>query len=1005
MGSDFHLRKLLSDCRWELIFALFLSLVLIPLPSHAATLSSPVRTNPDHWSFQTLRTPPVPAPRQQRWPKNEIDRFILSRLEAEHLPPAPAADSRTWLRRVCLDLTGLPPTPEQVAALRRGDTPSARSAVVEQLLASPRYGERWAQHWLDVVRYADTHGFEVNTERPNAWPYRDYVIRAFNRDTPYDQFIREQLAGEQVGEDAATGFLLTASVLLPGQIGADEPSKRLARQDAIDEIVVNISQTFLGLSVGCARCHDHKFDPISTRDYYSMQAFVAGVEYEDREVRSPETAALRREADRLKTQVAAIDRQLARFEPLAHPALQAWPEPDPRLNEETFPPLTARFVRFTIHDANLHPTLGLIEPCLDEVEILTDETPPRNVALASLGTKASASGSRESGSHRLAHLNDGRVGNSHSWMSDEAGRGWVLFELPADTRITSVRWGRDREGKFTDRLPTAYTLEAGLALDQMVRLKHRPPARPAVNARLNTDRFAPVRAKRLRFTIRETNSLEPCIDELEVFDQAGANVALASAGTTVTSSGDTVVADRHELRQIHDGRYGNSRSWMSNEKGRGWVTLEFPVEHTIERVVWGRDREGQFSDRLATNYVIEVQAEGDTGAANWRTVADASDRSGFGSAPRPAGFALAGLETADSAEATRLMRERKTLESQIKASETGRMAFVGKFRAPDRIRVLHRGDPEQPKDDVSPAIPVALGALQLKNELGDPDRRRMLADWLANPANPLTARVMVNRIWQGHFGIGLVETPSDFGRSGARPSHPELLDWLATEFIRGGWSIKHLHRLIVLSATYAQSARIEAGAAARDADVRLLWRYPSRRLEAESIRDAMLSVSGRLNTNMYGRGFDLFDQRGGLSGFKPVEVYQGDGLRRMIYAHKVRREREAVFGAFDCPDAGQSTARRRESTTPLQALNLFNSRFTVDAAEALAGRVQREFKDKSKSDSKGDLAASIRWTFQLALGRDPTKAELNDVEPVVRAHGLSALARVLFNSNEFLFLP
>ncbi len=995
--------KLLRNCRWELIFALFLTLILFPPSLRAASSPSPVQPNSDHWSFQPLTAPPVPAPRQQRWPKNEIDRFILGRLDAEHLQPAPAAESRTWLRRVCLDLTGLPPTPEQVAALRRNDTAAARSAVVEQLLASPRYGERWAQHWLDVVRYADTHGFEVNTERPNAWPYRDYVIRAFNRDTPYDQFIHEQLAGEQLGEDAATGFLLTASVLLPGQIGADEPSKRLARQDAIDEIVVNISQTFLGLSVGCARCHDHKFDPISTRDYYSMQAFVAGVEYEDRELRTPETAALRREADRLRTQLAAIDRQLGRFEPLARPAVQvqALPEPDSRLNEETFPPLAARFVRFTIHDANLHPTLGLIEPCLDEVEILTDENPPRNVALASLGTKASASGSRESGSHRLAHLNDGRVGNSRSWMSDEAGRGWVLFELPADTRIASVRWGRDREGKFTDRLPTAYTLEAGTALDHMVRLKHRPPARPAVNARLNTDRFAPVRAKRVRFTIRETNSLEPCIDELEVFDPAGANVALASTGTTVTSSGDTVVADRHELRQIHDGRYGNSRSWMSNEKGRGWVIVEFPVEHTVERVVWGRDREGQFSDRLATNYVIEVQAEGDTGAANWRMVADVSDRSGFGSAPRPAGFALAGLETADSTEATRLMRERKTLESQIKASETGRMAFAGKFRAPDRIRVLHRGDPEQPKDDVSPAIPAALGALQLKNELADPDRRRVLADWLANPANPLTARVMVNRIWQGHFGMGLVETPSDFGRSGARPSHPELLDWLATEFIRGGWSIKHLHRLIVLSATYGQSAQIEPSAAARDADVRLLWRYPSRRLEAESIRDAMLAVSGRLNTNMYGRGFDLFDQRGGLSGFKPVEVYQGDGLHRMIYAHKVRREREAVFGAFDCPDAGQSTARRRESTTPLQALNLFNSRFTLDTAEALASRVQLD----SRSESKGDLAGSIRQTFLLALGRDPTRAELNDVEPVVRAHGLSALARVLFNSNEFLFLP
>src|SRR6185369_2233504 len=281
-------------------------------------------------------------------------------------------------------------------------------------------------HWLDVVRYADTHGFEVNTERPNAWPYRDYVIDAFNADTPYDRFIREQIVGDALGQDAATGFLVTASVLLSGQIGKDEPSKRLARQDALDEIVTNIGQTFLGLSVGCARCHDHKFDPILQRDYYAMQAFVAGVEYEDRELHTPEAEALKKDAQAWQERVAKIDTQLGRLAPLARP------------------------------------------------------------------------GARENPGAML---------------------------------------------------------------------------RPPVNARANTDRFAPVQAKRIRFTIRATNNLEPCIDELEVFDMAGANIALAGAGTTVTSSGDTVVADRHELRQINDGQYGNSRSWMSNEKGKGWVVL------------------------------------------------------------------------------------------------------------------------------------------------------------------------------------------------------------------------------------------------------------------------------------------------------------------------------------------------------------------------------------------------------------------------------------------------
>jgi hypothetical protein len=291
----------------------------------------------------------------------------------------------------------------------------------------------------------------------------------------------------------------------------------------------------------------------------------------------------------------------------------------------------------------------------------------------------------------------------------------------------------------------------------------------------------------------------------------------------------------------------------------------------------------------------------------------------------------------------------------------------------------------------------ALGAVTLPKDTAEQERRTALADWIASPQNPLTARVMVNRIWQGHFGTGLVETPSDFGLNGTKPSHPELLDWLAQEFIRSGWSVKQLHRLIVLSATYRQSSRHNPVAAEQDADVRLLWRFPSRRLEAETIRDAMLAVSGRLNLKMYGRGFDLFDKRGGLSGFKPVESFSGDGLRRMIYAHKVRREREAVFGSFDCPDAGQSAARRRESTTPIQALNLFNSRFTIEESAALAARV--------KADVGADVTKQIRRAYQLALNRDPSADELREAEPAVREHGLTTLCRALFNSNEFLFLP
>ncbi|MEO6740425.1 MAG: PSD1 and planctomycete cytochrome C domain-containing protein [Chthoniobacteraceae bacterium] len=802
----------------------------------------------DHWSFKPLSNPAPPGVKDTAWPRGEIDRFILARLEKGRLHPSAETDRVSWLRRVSFDLTGLPPTPAQFAAFVNDKDENAFERAVDALLASPRYGERWAQHWLDVVRYADTHGFEVNTERPNAWPYRDYVIRAFNSDTPYDRFIREQIAGDAMGEDAATGFLVTASVLLPGQIGKDEPSLRLARQDSLDEIVMNIGQTFLGLSVGCARCHDHKFDPIPQRDYYAMQAFVAGVEYKDRKLRTPEAEAARQEAAAAKARIAELDTQLARFVPLA---------------------------------------------------------------------KAGAE-------------------------------------------------------------------------------------RPPVNPRENTDRFTPMKAKRVRFTIKATNNLEPCIDELEVFDTTGRNVALASEGSVPSSSGNIIVADRHDLKHINDGLYGNSRSWMSNENGGGWVALEFAQEHTIDRVVWGRDRDGKFKDRLATDYVIEIA----DASGEWRVAADSTDRRKFDPKDKkPVEFSSKGLTKNEGKEAADLMRERTAATARMRAAEESGNVFAGTFRTPDEIHVLNRGDAEQPKDLVTPAVLSAIGSVKLPNETDEQARRKALADWIASPRNPLTARVMVNRIWQGHFGTGLVETPSDFGNSGLKPTHPELLDWLAGEFIRSGWSVKHMHRLIVLSAAYRQSsaaiggesARLLPSAATMDADVRLLWRFPSLRLEAEMIHDSMLAVSGQLNTKMYGRGFDLFDKRGGLSGFRPVENFTGDGLRRMIYAHKVRREREAVFGAFDCPDAGQSTARRRESTTPIQALNLLNSRFTLDASGAFATLMKREAGD--------DTAAQIRRAYQSALSRDPSGDELRDAETIVRTHGLATLCRALFNSNEFLFVP
>jgi hypothetical protein len=302
-----------------------------------------------------------------------------------------------------------------------------------------------------------------------------------------------------------------------------------------------------------------------------------------------------------------------------------------------------------------------------------------------------------------------------------------------------------------------------------------------------------------------------------------------------------------------------------------------------------------------------------------------------------------------------------------------------------------------PQDEVPPAMLSTLSDWQLDVGSSDPERRSALAQWLTDPAHPLVARVMVNRLWQGHFGTGIVATPSDFGRQGERPSHPELLDWLAGQFVQSGWSIKALHRQIVLSATYRQASGDNPQARRIDADNRLLWKYPSRRIDAEMLRDSLLFVAGRLNFTQGGPGFDLFAERGGLSGFTPIESFTEPGLRRMIFAHKVRRERDPIFGAFDCPDAGQSTATRRLSTTPLQALNLLNSSFVLEQAEAMARRAEQS--------AAGDLASQLQVIWDWAYGRPLTSQEFQAAEQLAIRHGLGAVCRAVLNSNEFLYVP
>ncbi|WP_428306935.1 DUF1553 domain-containing protein [Lacipirellula sp.] len=742
-------------------------------------VTAPLTSN--HWSLQPL-APTIPPNDGDPWIATAVDAFVMAKLREKGLTPSPPADRRTLIRRLYFDMLGLPPTPEEVAAFSADERPDAYADLVEQVLASPRYGERWAQHWLDVVRFAESSGFETNVPRPNAWPYRDYVIAAFNDDKPYDQFIVEQLAGDASGESAATGFLVAGAW---DQVKSPDVGLTLMqRQDELADMTNTTATAFLGMTVGCARCHNHKFDPILQKDFYALQAVFAGVNHGER----------------------------------------PWIKPD-----------------------------------------------------------------RE-------QANDG--------------------------------------------------------------------LQPAVSSLENEERFDPIEATAVRFTVAATNNgSEPCLDELEAWTPAGGdnnssrNVALAEHGGRPSSSGNYADTSKHRLANLNDGKYGNDWSWIAETHGHGWAQVDFAEPQVIDRVVWGRDRLGGYADRLPVDYRIEaLQRDG-----SWREVASSKTRRPY--------------------------------------NDQGAMVYAGTFSQPaEPTRRLFRGDPLSPKEPVAPDALSVLGTLGLSLDAPEQERRLALARWIASPQNPLTPRVMVNRIWQHHFGVGLIDTPSDFGANGTPPTHAELLEWLSQEFINRNWSIKEIHRLILLSNTYQQSNQSREQCAAVDAASRLLWRYPPRRLESEAIRDTVLQLTGSLDLTMGGPGWSAFAANENyVRVYEPKMEFGPPEWRRMIYMHRVRMRPDAIFGAFDSPDGGQVCPKRGTSITAIQALNLFNSRFTIDQAERLADRLRTEAGD--------DAAAQIQQAFQLAFTRDADELELAASQQLIASHGLPTFCRSILNANELLFIP
>ncbi|HXW04992.1 MAG TPA: PSD1 and planctomycete cytochrome C domain-containing protein [Vicinamibacterales bacterium] len=868
------------------------------VPGLAAGAAAPA----EHWSYVKPRRPSPPDVSRPGWPRNAIDRFVLARLDEEKLTPSPEAGRSTLLRRVSLDLTGLPPTPAELEAFLADASPGAYERVVDRLLASPRYGERWARPWLDLARYADTNGYEKDNRR-SIWKYRDWVIDAFNADLPFDRFTVEQIAGDMLprattAQKIASGFHRNAMTNEEGGVDPDE-----SMYEVLVDRVNTTATVWLGTTLACAQCHNHKFDPFSQKDYFRLLAFFANADYEGRAfgdgTRHFEptldlaTDAQETARSKLQAEIEGLDRKLKTHTAALRAAQARW-ELGLRAAERAWTPLPATAASAT-HGA-------VLETLADGSVLASGDNPALTSYTITVETPL------------------------------QGITGLRLQALP-DPSLPRGGPGRDAYGHF--RVTGIHADIAPLT------------GAAGTGGRARTEAVAP---RELRFsTVKVDDSAYPVKPE-DLLSPPGDSPGRKSGAWAVNAMRDADRAPRQAVLPV-DAPFGYATGTritlridhLDGTIGQGLGRLRLWAT-TAPDPLRGADLPARLRPVLGLAATARSEAQAADLAAFFRSTTPLLDptREALSAARRK----LVALEI----PSTLVMRERPSFE---------RPSYELRERGSFTARAAR----------TFAATPAALHPMrddQPVNRLG-------LARWLVDPANPLTARVAVNRLWEQLFGRGLVETSEDFGVQGTPPTHPELLDWLATEFVAGNWSQKSLLRTIVLSATYRQSSAVTTDLQERDPYNKLLARGPRFRLEAESIRDAALAASGLLSTKMHGPSVFPLQPPGiwnmPYNSDKWTTSEGEDRYRRSIYTFWRRTSPYPSFMTFDATSREYCTVRRVRTNTPLQALTLLNDPAYFEAARALAGRMT--------SEPPPDAPPGVRaaWGVTLVLSRAATAAE------------------------------